>query len=99
MTFDCFANGSDSLTITWEKDGRSYTSGVTEVTTLSNGVNSSLTLSIARVSNSGKYRCRATNVDGNSTTSMEAELLSMCSVYFSNVYSFDSSPTNSHQPQ
>ena len=75
MTFDCFVNGSDSLTITWEKDRRSYTSGVTQVTH-SNGVSSSLTLNRARVADSGKYRCRATNADGNSVTSNEAELLS-----------------------
>ncbi|XP_065918194.1 contactin-3-like isoform X2 [Dysidea avara] len=74
VTFDCFVNGSDSLTITWEKDRRSYTSGVTQVTH-SNGVSSSLTLNRARVADSGKYRCRATNADGNSVTSNEAELL------------------------
>ena len=79
VTFDCFANGSDSLTITWEKDRRSYTSDVTQVTPLSNGVSSSLTLNRAGVADNGKYRCRATNVDGNSTTSKEAELLSKLS--------------------
>ena len=76
VTFECFANGSDSLTITWEKDRRSFTSGVTQVTTHSIGVSSGLTLYRARVADSGKYRCRATNVDGNSSTSTEAELIS-----------------------
>ena len=57
MTFDCFANGSNSVVITWEKDGRSYTSGVTQI--YSNGVSSSLTLNRATVADSGKYRCRA----------------------------------------
>ena len=38
VIFDCFSNGSDSLTITWEKDRRSYTSGVTRATAHSNGV-------------------------------------------------------------
>ena len=61
---------------TWEKDRQLYTSGVTEVTTHSNGVSSSLTLNRARVADSGKYRCNATNVDGNSSTSNEAELIS-----------------------
>ena len=75
VTFDCFANGSDSLTITWEKDRRLYTSGATQVTTHSNGVSSSLILNKARVTDSGKYQCRATNVDGDSATSNEAELL------------------------
>jgi len=76
VTFDCVANGSDSLTISWEKDGRSYNSGVMQVTTHSNGVSSSLTLNRATVVDSGKYRCRATNVDGISVTSDRAELLS-----------------------
>ena len=75
VTFECFANGSDSVTITWEKDRRSYTSGVTQVTH-SNGVSSSLTLKRARMANSGKYRCIATNVDGGNATSNEAELIS-----------------------
>lgn len=74
--FDCFANGSDSLTISWEKDGKSYTSGVSQVTKHSNGMSSSLTLNKATVAVSGKYRCRATNNDGKSATSEEAELLS-----------------------
>jgi len=76
VKFDCFANGSETLNITWEKDRRSYTSGVTQDTRRNNGVSSSLTLNRARVTDSGKYRCRATNVDGNSTTSNEGELLS-----------------------
>ena len=76
VTFECFANGSDSLTITWEKDRRSYTSGVTQVTIHSNGVSSSLTLNRARVADSGKYRCNATNSDKDSAISNEGELLS-----------------------
>jgi len=76
VTFECFANGSDSLTITWEKDRRSHTSGVTQVTTYSDGVSSSLTLNRATVVDSGKYRCRASNVDEDSATSNEGELLS-----------------------
>jgi len=76
VIFECFANGSDTLIITWEKDRRSYNSGVTQVTTHSNGMSSSLTLNRATVADSGKYRCRANNKDGNSSTSEEAELLS-----------------------
>ncbi|XP_065918202.1 receptor-type tyrosine-protein phosphatase S-like isoform X7 [Dysidea avara] len=76
VIFDCFSNGSNStITITWEKDRKSYTSGVIQVITHSNGNSSSLTLNRARVADSGKYRCRATNTDGNSTTSNEGELL------------------------
>ena len=100
VTFNCFANGSDSLTITWEKDRRSYTSGVTQVTTHSNGVSSSLTLKRARVGNSGKYRCRATNVDEQSAISDEAELISKLFHYYVqrlSIFTY-SSPTNPHQP-
>ena len=56
---------------------RLYTSGVTQVTTHSNGVSSSLILNTTTVANSGKYRCRATSTDGDSATSNEAELLSL----------------------
>ena len=74
-TFHCFINGSDSsITITWEKDRRYYSSGV--IQTHSNGVSSSLTLNRATVADSGKYRCRATIVDGYSAISNEAELIS-----------------------
>ena len=76
VTFDCFANGSDSLTIRWEKDRRSYTSGATQVTH-NNGVGSNLTLNRATVADSCKYQCRATNADGNSATSVQAELISI----------------------
>jgi len=75
--FECFVNGSySSLTVTWEKDEKHYTSGNTENIMHSNGVSSTLKLNNARVRDSGKYRCRATNVDGRSTTSNEAELIS-----------------------
>jgi len=97
--FECFANGSDKLTITWEKDRRSYTSGVTQVTTLSNGVSSSLTVNRAKVADSGKYRCRATNTDRNSTTSEEAELISRsfhCKLQY--LLIICSSTTNPYQP-
>jgi len=76
VTFECFANGSDSLTITWEKDRRSYTLGVTQVTTHNNGVSSSLTLNRATVADSGKYRCNTTDANGDSSISNEAELIS-----------------------
>ena len=77
VTFECYANASNAtITITWEKDRRLYTSGFTQVTTHSNGMSSSVTLSRATVANSGMYRCRANNSYGDSTTSNEAELLS-----------------------
>jgi len=92
VTFECFANGSDSLTITWEKDRTSYTSGVTQVTTYittqRNGVSSSLTLNGARITDSGNYRCKATNVDLISGTSEEAKLLSKLCYYVYLIYYF-----------
>ena len=81
--FECFVNGSNSsLIITWEKDRKHYTSGNTENIIHSNGVSSTLTLNEAKVEDSGKYRCRATNVDGRSTTSNEAELISKYRHFF-----------------
>ena len=41
-----------------------------------NGISSSLSINRATVSDSGRYQCNATNVDGNSAVSTEAELIS-----------------------
>ena len=77
VTFECFVNKSSNLlTITWEKNGEQYNSGSVVNTTHSNGVSSSLTINRVTVKDSGKYSCRATNVNGNSTVSTEAELIS-----------------------
>ena len=76
VTFQCFVSGSNNLTVTWEKDGNHYTSGSIENKVHNDEVNSSLTLNRAVVDDSGKYRCRATNVEGKSATSNEAELIS-----------------------
>ena len=76
VTFECFISGSNNLNVTWEKDGNPYTSGIIKNISHSDEVNSSLTLNRATVDDSGKYRCRATNVDGQSATSNEAELIS-----------------------
>jgi len=99
VIFKCFANGSDSLTITWEKDRRSYTSGGTQVAAHSNGVSSSLTLNRATVADSGKYRCRVTDADRNNSTSEEAELISRSlHCKFQCLLIIYSSPTNPHHP-
>ena len=102
VMFECFANASNAtIDISWEKDRRSYTSGVTQVTTHSNGVSSSLTLNRATVADSGKYRCRATNVDRDSAVSNEGDLISLSFCSYVNIkiivltYSF---PANPHQP-
>ena len=76
VTFECFVSGSNNLTVTWERDGNQYTSGNIETKVHNDGVNSSLTLNRATVDDSGKYRCRVTNVDGKNATSNEAELIS-----------------------
>ena len=76
ITFECFVGGSNNLIVTWERDGNLYTSGSIENKVHNDGVNSSLTLNTATVDDSGKYRCRATNVNGQSATSNEAELIS-----------------------
>ena len=65
-----------SLTVTWERNGKQYNSGNVENTVHNNGVSSNLTINMATVRDSGKYRCRAINVNGNSTVSTEAELIS-----------------------
>ena len=77
VTFQCVVNGSNNLlTVTWERNGKQYNSGNVENTVHNNGVSSNLTINMATVRDSGKYRCRATNVNGNSTVSTEAELIS-----------------------
>ena len=77
VTFNCFVNGSNSaLTVTWQRNKRPYNSGNVENIVHSNGVRSILTIHTATVRNDGKYRCKATNADGNSTESNEAELIS-----------------------
>ena len=77
VTFECFVSGSNSsLNVTWEKDGMKHNSNNVENITHSNGVSSSLRIDRAKVKDSGKYRCRATNANGESAVSTEAELIS-----------------------
>jgi len=72
VTFECSANGSDSLHISWIKNSKSYTEG--NITTRHHS--SKLTINNATVADSGEYQCNATNADGNSTKSYKAELIS-----------------------
>ena len=75
--FECFANQSNgSLSVTWERNKLQYNTGNVENIAHSNGVRSILSINTAAVRDSGKYRCRATNINGNSTVSNEAELIS-----------------------
>jgi len=72
VTFECSANGSDSLTITWVKNNKLYTAGEIII-----GHHSSkLTINRTTVKDSGKYQCKATNADGKSAISDKAELIS-----------------------
>ena len=76
VTFECFVGGNNNLTVIWERNGDQYTSGIITNKVHNDGVNSSLTLNTATVDDSGTYQCRATNADGRSATSNEAELIS-----------------------
>ena len=76
VTFECFISGNNNLAVTWERDRSQYTLGSIKNIVYNDGVNSSLILNRVTVDDSGKYRCRATNVDGMSATSNEAELIS-----------------------
>ena len=77
VTFECFVSGSNSsLEIIWERNRQKYNSRNVKNTEDDNGITSSLTINNATVSDNGKYRCRATNADGNSTVSTEAKLIS-----------------------
>ena len=64
----------------WQKDGRSLRNRnvKTHNVNTNNGTISNLTLDRATVKDSGKYRCKATNADDDSITSVEAELISNC---------------------
>ena len=75
-TFECFVTGSDNITIKWQKDGKSLSNKNIKTHKTNNGTISNLTLDRATVKDSGKYRCKATNVDDDSITSVEAELIS-----------------------
>ena len=76
-TFECFVNGSNStLTVTWQKNNKQYNSGNVENIIHSNGVRSILTINTVTLRDDGKYQCNATNVDGKSAESNEAELIS-----------------------
>ena len=79
--FECFVNGSNSsVTVIWEKDQKKYETGNSENVMHSNGVTSTLTINEATMKDSGKFRCNATNADGKSVTSQEAELISKLTI-------------------
>ena len=75
-TFECSVTGSDRITIQWQKDGRSLSNRNVKTHKANNRTTSNLTLDRATVKDSGKYWCKAINVDDESITSVEAELIS-----------------------
>ena len=75
-TFECYVIGSNTITIKWQKDGRSLGNKNVKTNKVNNGTTSNLTLDRATVKDSGKYRCKATNADDDSILSLEAELIS-----------------------
>ena len=95
VVFKYFANGSDSIDITWLKNSSSLRKG--SIMTSDHG--STLTINRARVADSGKYPCRATNADGDSTTSNEAELISNVHFFFTCYIFIYSTTTDPHQLQ
>ena len=77
--FECVANGSESLTISWTRnDGynisKSHFKISSEIT--NGGRRSILKVKKSRIADSGFYRCIATNADSNILSSEQAELLS-----------------------
>ena len=77
VTFECFVNGSKTTSVMWEKDGRQYsTKNKNWVELLNNKGSYKLIFSSTTVNDGGKYRCTATNGDGYSAVSDEAELIS-----------------------
>ena len=77
MVFECFADGSDLIDITWLKNSAPFKRGNLKT----NGHGSKLTINRTREADSGKYQCRATNADGDNATSDEAELISKVFTY------------------
>ena len=76
-TFNCLVNGSNSIDVIWEKDGRHFRNGNITINKMNdNTVSSILILNRATVSDGGKYRCNATNADNDKSVSKEAELIS-----------------------
>ena len=77
--FECVANVSESLTISWTRNDRhniskSHFKISNEI--INGGRRSILRVKKARIADSGFYRCMATNADNKIAISKQAELLS-----------------------
>ena len=73
--FECAANGSESLTISWIRNNELILNSKSNKIQ-NDGNKSVLKIKKATVDNSGIYQCIATNVDNEEVFSKPAELLS-----------------------
>ena len=73
--FECAANGSESLTISWSKNNEVISNSKSNKIR-NDGNKSILKIKKATVDNSGIYQCIATNADNEEVFSKPAELLS-----------------------
>ena len=73
--FECAANGSESLIISWNRNNK-LVSNLKSNKIQNDGTKSVLKVKKATVENSGIYQCIATNADNEIALSNLAELLS-----------------------
>ena len=76
--FECAANGSESLTISWIRNNN-LISNLKSNRIQNDGNKSVLEIKEAKVDDSGIYQCIATNADNEEISSKPAELLSKIS--------------------
>ena len=81
--FECVANGSESLTISWKRNVRTSSRLKISNQIINGGRRSILKIKKSRIADSGFYWCIATNADNQVASSKPAELLSkMYNVYY-----------------
>ena len=77
--FECAANGSESLTISWIKDNK-FVSNSKSNKIQNDGTKSVLKVKKVTMDNSGIYWCIATNADNEEVSSKPAELFSKIAI-------------------
>ena len=82
--FECAANGSESLTISWIRNNKLVSNSKSNKIQ-NDGTKSVLKVKKATVDDSGIYQCIATNADNEEVSSKPAELLSK--IYYNTVLS------------
>ena len=78
--FECVANGSESLRITWNRNHELISKIRSKILITNEGKRSVLRVKKATINDSGIYQCIATNVDNEMVSSKPAALLSK--IYF-----------------